>query len=355
MGTSSPLSRRDFLTGGAAVAAGVAVSLSARTLWSSGGLSTPPRVRASAPDTAIDPALAKQLQAGHPFPAADLGELLVLSYHMVFPAWPLETGLPNPFSVTADQLLDHLLMLRGAGFRSVRLADVLAARQSGSRLPPRSVLITFDDGTSGQWIHADAVLRRTGFRAVAFLITGYLGGSSEFLSWSEVRAMAASRRWEIGDHTHRDHHTVPSGPSMVMQSALINRVWNPKTHAMETRAQAQARVSTDFETSLSVLHSHKLARPLAFAYPFSAVEGPTNDPVLSEYAEEVAASLFPLRFTNFSPGRLVGHADLVDGLLPRFEVHRSVSALELYERIRAASATTTVVLPAVDPRTQWLR
>jgi peptidoglycan/xylan/chitin deacetylase (PgdA/CDA1 family) len=332
------MGRRRFIQAAAALASGVALSAAAGDPRSAEA--DPSRVlrpQALALDATLDPELAAVIRRGHQLPAADRGDLLVLSYHQVVADVLAPRKVPNPFSVTASQLAAHLTMLRSIGFRPVRLADVVRARRVGATLPPRSVLLTFDDGSAGQWTHGDAVLRRTGFSAVTFLITGYVGSAPEFATWDEVRAMVASGRWEIGDHTHRDHHKVPTGPSMVRQSALINRTWDPRTRTLETLPAAETRVRTDLDLSLQVLHLQRLPRPLAFAYPFSRVDGPTNDHVLTEYTEELAARLFPLRFANVSPGRLVTSADLALGLLPRFEVHHHVTALELYEVVRAAS------------------
>jgi|GEM_PF-1800836 len=347
------MGRRRFIQATAALASGLAIS-------SIGRYSPPPSVaRAAAAATratgadltrpqvpgafgSLDPALATVLRRGYALPASDSGQLLVLNYHKVF-GEPAPSPVGNAISVTVSQLAQHLQMLRAAGFRPVRLADVYRARLLDAPMPPRSVLITFDDGTAGQWIHADAVLRQAGFTAVAFLITSFVGKAAAFVSWPEVRSMVASGRWEIGDHTHNDHHTVPSGPSMPMESALITRAWNPRTNTLETLAAAETRVRSDFDLSLSTLQRERLGRPLAFAYPFSRVDGPSNDPVLPDFVKDTSSELFPLRFTNFSPGRLVAPADMAVGLLPRFEVHRLVTALDLYEQIREANYSRTTV------------
>jgi len=331
----TPMARRRFIQGSAALVSTVAISAAATpTLLRARADPVRPQVPVPVPDT--DSELSAQLRRGQPLPASDGGDLLVLNYHKVFGDLNPPPALGNIISVTASQLMSHLMMLRSAGFTSVRLADVVRARAQGATLPPRSVLITFDDGTAGQWISADAVLRQAGFTAVTFLITSYVG-RAPFVNWREVRAMVASGRWEVGDHTHNDHHVVPSGPAMPLTSSLITRAWNPRTRTMETLTGAEARVRSDLLQSLTTLQTQGLTRPLAFAYPFSKVDGPTNDRRLSDYVEQALASLFPLRFTNYSPCRLVSPAELAVGLLPRLEVHRPVSALELYEQIRAAS------------------
>ena len=114
---------------------------------------TPPRPQDAAPVGAMDPALPGVVRRAKPLRAGDTGQLLVLSYHQVFPDEP--TPVLTRYSVTASQLLLHLTLLRALGFRPLRLADVLGARSLGRAMPPRSVLITFDDGTLGQWTHAD--------------------------------------------------------------------------------------------------------------------------------------------------------------------------------------------------------
>jgi len=337
----TPVGRRRFIQATAALASAVAVSaLGSGTTSSAGSESSLIRPQVPVPTAETDAELAAQLRRARSMPASDRGDLLVLNYHKVFGDHRPPPPAGNAISVTASQLMSHLMMLRSAGFRSVRLADVVRARALGKPMSARSVLITFDDGTAGQWVYGDAVLRKAGFFAVTFLITGYVG-LPPFVSWSEVRSMVASGRWEVGDHTHNDHHSVPSGPSMPMTSALISRAWNPRSRTLETLPAAETRVRTDLDLSLTTLRRQRLARPLAFAYPFSRVDGPTNDPVLTEYVEETLAGLFPLRFTNYSPCRLVTPADLATGLLPRLEVHRLVSAFELYEQIMAANLSAT--------------
>lgn len=345
-GGGGSLDRRRFLKAGAALASGLALSVSTGlTSASSSPVSTLlPRPQTPLPAVSLDPVTIRAIRHQAALDACDQGQLLVVSYHQVFPDPVSGPPSRNPFSVTVSQLLGHLTMLRSIGFTPIRLADVLRAQRTGLPLPPRSVLLTFDDGTAGQWTQADAVLRTTGFSAVTFLITSYVGSDPDFLTWPEVHAMAASGRWEIGDHTHDDHHTVAVGPSLEMESALINRAWDPRRRTLETLPAAETRVRTDFAASFATLSAHKLTRPVAFAFPFSRVDGPTNDHSFAAYVDTLAAQLFPLRFTSTSPGQLSGPLDIASGLLKRIETHQSTTTLGLYEKIREANALA--LLPA---------
>jgi peptidoglycan/xylan/chitin deacetylase (PgdA/CDA1 family) len=76
----------------------------------------------------------------------------------------------------------------------------------------QAVLLTFDDGATSQPL-ADPILKRHGFRALAFLVTGFADGSNRYwLSWSDVRALRASGRWDFGFYAGPHGHTrLPDG------------------------------------------------------------------------------------------------------------------------------------------------
>lgn len=273
---------------------------------------------------------AQALGAGAP------DHLLILSYHDVTADGLRRTdGRADRYTVSAAAFAAQMQMLASSGFRSVRISDVVRSATGGVALPARSVLITFDDGGAGQWIFADRVLADLGLHAVAFLITGHLGASPAYLSWPEAQALDRSGRWDIQAHTHDQHHFVPTGALTPPASVLINRIWDPVSRTLEPAAAARARVEADLATCLDLLGRNGLDRPDAFAYPFSQVDQPTNDPAFAAAVAGVLASRFALRLSNTSPGRLAQPADLRRGTLPRLEVQHGVTALDLFDRIRA--------------------
>jgi biofilm PGA synthesis lipoprotein PgaB len=285
-----------------------------------------------------EPAISSQLRATYStsngLPHAFDRSLLVLNYHDVLVDGH-RSGIPGEdhYTVFAEDFSRQMQMLYLAGFRSVGIAEVLAARRSGHALPRRSVLITFDDGGSGQWTCADQVLARYGFRAVAFVITSFVGKPT-YLAWAEVEAMQQSGRWEVQDHTHADHHLVSRGRNLSSASVLINRKYDAATGSLESLAGARTRVRTDLQTSIDLLSSHGIARPTAFAYPYSQVLSPTNDPQLASYVRRLLGTSFPLLFTNGAPGRLVSPNELAGDLLPRIEIRHAETASGLYQRLR---------------------
>lgn len=144
----------------------------------------------------------------------------ILLYHRVQPCTP---GLPEPtFNVTPELFRAQLTGLLAARFRFVRLDEVLQASCSGESLPPRSVVLTFDDTYMSVYEHAYPVLEELRIPAVSFLCTAYLDSPDPlpFDRWGQTfrdqippeafrplrveqcREMAASGRFAFGAHTH---------------------------------------------------------------------------------------------------------------------------------------------------------
>ena len=67
------------------------------------------------------------------------------------------------------------------GYRVMGLGEALAALFGDGALPPRAVVLTFDDGYRNFREHAFPILRQFGFPATVYLVSGLLGGRAEWL------------------------------------------------------------------------------------------------------------------------------------------------------------------------------
>jgi peptidoglycan/xylan/chitin deacetylase (PgdA/CDA1 family) len=97
--------------------------------------------------------------------------LRVLMYHKV------NNRPGNPLTMPVSLFDEQMGQLRELGYNVVDLQAVLDHYVDGKRLPPRAVLITFDDGYHDNLDNASQVLRRYGYPAVLFVPIGYLGDS----------------------------------------------------------------------------------------------------------------------------------------------------------------------------------
>src|SRR5919201_1666822 len=97
--------------------------------------------------------------------------LRVLMYHKI-------NDVPeNSVTVPTGLFDEQMAQLGELGYRPVSLDDVLAYYVDRVPLPPKAVLISFDDGYRDNLENAVPVLQRYGYPAVLFVPIGYLDGS----------------------------------------------------------------------------------------------------------------------------------------------------------------------------------
>ncbi|MGW5652507.1 polysaccharide deacetylase family protein [Streptomyces humi] len=129
----------------------------------------------------------------------------ILMYHSVATA---PNDATRALSVAPEAFAEQLALIGDLGLTPVTTADLAASWRSGSPLPQRPVLITFDDGYEGVHRHALPVLAKHGFAATLFVSTGWIrgaydtgGGLDAMLDWNQVRELAGAG-CEIGGHSH---------------------------------------------------------------------------------------------------------------------------------------------------------
>ncbi|MCH5674074.1 polysaccharide deacetylase family protein [Streptomyces gilvus] len=129
----------------------------------------------------------------------------ILMYHSVATA---PNDATRALSVAPEAFCEQMAMIGDLGLTPVGTAALAAGWRTGRPLPPRPVLITFDDGYEGVHRHALPVLAKHGFASTLFVSTGWIkgaydtgGGLDTMLDWDQVRELAAVDV-EIGGHSH---------------------------------------------------------------------------------------------------------------------------------------------------------
>lgn len=135
----------------------------------------------------------------------------VLMYHKI------EAVSRDSLTVSTADFARQLAWLKSEGFETVPLRDFLdfaAGRKRRSELPPKPVLLTFDDGYASTWLTAAPLLARLSYRAVLFVTSGYVSGETpgpdaRFLNADELRVFqGVGNDVALHSHTHlsyRDH------------------------------------------------------------------------------------------------------------------------------------------------------
>ncbi|HEV7466520.1 MAG TPA: polysaccharide deacetylase family protein [Candidatus Dormibacteraeota bacterium] len=139
----------------------------------------------------------------------------ILMYHYVRVNPVRQDRLGDSLSVTPRDFAAQMALLHHAGVTTVTLDDVVTALGGGRPLPPRAVVLTFDDGYRDFSTAAVPVLRAHGFRATVFVVSGFLGRPG-YMTADDVVA-AAGAGMTIGAHTvhHVQLTRIPVGLARV--------------------------------------------------------------------------------------------------------------------------------------------
>ncbi len=114
----------------------------------------------------------------------------------------------NPASkmtVTPQTFAQQLEFLAKNDYRVIRLAELRGFLEARRPLPPRTVVITIDDGYESVYRHAFPLLKKYGFPATLFVYTDFIG-APDALSWPQLQELQRSGLVDVQSHskTHRN-------------------------------------------------------------------------------------------------------------------------------------------------------
>jgi peptidoglycan/xylan/chitin deacetylase (PgdA/CDA1 family) len=134
------------------------------------------------------------------------------------------------YIVPIRQFARQMAWLKRLGYHVLGLEDLVRFRHAGHLPPERSVVITFDDGYRDNATVAMPVLRRYGFTATVFVVSGALGRTNEWdrggelagralLSAADLRELSRCG-FHVGAHS-RTHARLTELPSKAMEDEVV--------------------------------------------------------------------------------------------------------------------------------------
>ncbi len=149
----------------------------------------PPAASGPASPTPPVPFFQEPLPSGDGVPRAL--RVPILMYHYISNPPPGADRYRLDLSVRPSLFEAHLQYLRYAGYETVSLSDLILHLTQGHPLPPRPIVLTFDDGYRDAYEEAFPLLLRYGFRGTFFVLTGRAdAGDPRYLSWEQIREMS---------------------------------------------------------------------------------------------------------------------------------------------------------------------
>ena len=190
-------------------------------------------------------------------------ELPGILYHHVGPSEPDD---PQAITVSPEQFERQIRWLARRGYTGIGASDWLRWRGEGTRLPEKPIVITFDDAYADITEYALPILRRYGFGAVVFVVTGQLGGIN---SWDETRGCGNLRLMTAEQIRYWAGQGIEFGA-------------HSRTHADLTQLSASELLAEVAGSKHDL--SELLGSPvISFAYPYGASNEAVRESVQREF------------------------------------------------------------------------
>lgn len=137
--------------------------------------------------------------------AVSVRSVPVLMYHEI--SEPAKATWKN-LAVSPAAFREQVAYLRMAGYTTLTAGALASLLAEEGEVPPRTVIVTFDDGFADFYLNAVPVLAEHGLTATVFVTTGWVQDAGPesaarpglMLSWNQV-AEAVNAGMEVGAHT----------------------------------------------------------------------------------------------------------------------------------------------------------
>lgn len=113
---------------------------------------------------------------------------------------------------------NHILFLLEKGYEAISFVRLLHAKNGRKELPPKPIILTFDDGHTSVFDHAFPVMWKYNWPGEAFVITGRVG-SPGYMDWNQLKELS-DNGISIQSHTHT-HSLLNSLSSQDISRELI--------------------------------------------------------------------------------------------------------------------------------------
>jgi len=105
----------------------------------------------------------------------------------------------SQYYVPPDKFEEEMKLLHDWGYETISTELLIKAITEGADLPPRPLLITFDDGHLNNYTAAFPIMQKYGFTGVLYIVANYMG-ADQYMNADQIKEMA-NAGWEVGSHS----------------------------------------------------------------------------------------------------------------------------------------------------------
>ena len=130
----------------------------------------------------------------------------ILMYHYISTPPANADRYRLDLSVSPENFEAQLNYLAENGYKTISLYDLHANLSSGAPLPPKPIVLTFDDGYRDAYIQAFPLLRKYGMVGTFFVVSDFANSDNPgYMRWPEIQEMSnAGMSIESHSRSHID-------------------------------------------------------------------------------------------------------------------------------------------------------
>ncbi|WP_179404417.1 poly-beta-1,6-N-acetyl-D-glucosamine N-deacetylase PgaB [Burkholderia guangdongensis] len=197
----------------------------------------------------------------------------------------------DPYAIDTGTLTSIFSWLQANNYHTITVKQIEEARHGGRPLPPRAVLLTFDDGFRSHYTKVLPLLQRFKYPAVMGIVTKWIDTPDNepiqisdkvqvprdaFMSWDEVQKVGSSDLVELACHTHDLHHGAIANPQGNELPATTSHLYLEDQKRYETDEEFDARVRNDLQTCMRKVHDRTGVTIRSMVWPYGAENHPVR-------------------------------------------------------------------------------
>ena len=190
-------------------------------------------------------------------------ELPVVMYHQL----TKNISRAGTYCITVNQLENDLKYLKENGYETIDVEQLVSHVKSGTPLPEKPIMLTFDDGYETVYSYLLPLLEKYDMCAVASVVGSYTDWYSQtedhslnysYMTWEEVVELTKGNRIEIQNHSYDLHKHDEAGRSGAQKVSG------------ESVQEYSLFLNSDIGKMQALLEEKTGKKAIAFTYPFGS-------------------------------------------------------------------------------------
>jgi poly-beta-1,6-N-acetyl-D-glucosamine N-deacetylase PgaB len=186
----------------------------------------------------------------------------------------------NGSVISVEKFTEQMKYLHENSFNTITLQELTNFIEGKTQLPPKPVVLTFDDGYESNYTLAYPVLKKYNHKATINIVVRStekpIAGGLPHLTWEQMREMQESGLISIQSHTYDLHKYLPVNKSGKKKPAVVSPIWLKDAEREETQEEYQKRLQEDFSRSKNVIENKLGTKVNVLCFPY----GVYNDTAL---------------------------------------------------------------------------